>query len=599
MKTKITFVVIGMVTAIILTSARAATWTRKTDMPTARHWVHTCVVDRKIYAIGALQPFNQLSKVEAYDPATDTWTEKADMPTPRTWIDPSVVCGKIYVVGGESYWHGPTLAIVEAYDPTTDRWTRKADMLGSRSGFSTSAVNGKLYVMGGSDYDYGPDVSTVEMYDPVTDAWTRKADMPTARLIPNTCVVDGLIYVFGGQTEEGTTAPYAAVEVYDPVTDTWARRGDMPWPRTVSSSSVVNNMIYCFGGRAVKAGVPLSTVLQYDPATDIWTAKGAMPARIAGMGTSAVGGKIYVIGGSSQLSLPFNEVLSTVWEYDTGLDAPSPDFNGNCIVESDAPSPDFNGNGIVDSADVSILVDHWHTDNELYDVAPLPFGDSFVDVQDLIFLSEHLFEEVDDPTLVAHWALDEAEGILAADSVSENGFTDGVVMGDPLWQPTGGQVNGAIQLDGVDDYIITNPILNPADGSFSIFAWVRGGAPGQVIISQADVDGQGPLESGSTWLGIDPADGRLMTGLMDIFFGPLESESVVTDGQWHHVGLVYDITTIKRHLYVDRAEVAVDVVAGVKSTAGLYIGAGQTLDASTFFSGLIDDVRIYNRVVNP
>jgi hypothetical protein len=58
---------------------------------------------------------------------------------------------------------------------------------------------------------------------------------------------------------------------------------------------------------------------------------------------------------------------------------------------------------------------------------------------------------------------------------------------------------------------------------------------------------------------------------------------------------------MKRHLYVDGAEVAVDdgFVAGVQSTAGLYIGAGQTLDASTFFSGLIDDVRIYNRVVIP
>jgi len=26
----------------------------------------------------------------------------------------------------------------------------------------------------------------------------------------------------------------------------------------------------------------------------------------------------------------------------------------------------------------------------------------------------------------------------------------------------------------------------------------------------------------------------------------------------------------------------------------LYIGAGQSLEANTFFSGLIDDVRIYN-----
>ncbi|MFC1762599.1 LamG-like jellyroll fold domain-containing protein [Planctomycetota bacterium] len=31
----------------------------------------------------------------------------------------------------------------------------------------------------------------------------------------------------------------------------------------------------------------------------------------------------------------------------------------------------------------------------------------------------------------------------------------------------------------------------------------------------------------------------------------------------------------------------------------LQIGAGNTLDPGTFWSGLIDDVRIYDRVVTP
>jgi len=36
-----------------------------------------------------------------------------------------------------------------------------------------------------------------------------------------------------------------------------------------------------------------------------------------------------------------------------------------------------------------------------------------------------------------------------------------------------------------------------------------------------------------------------------------------------------------------------------KSTDGLHIGASKDLDAISFFSGLIDDVRIYNRIVGP
>jgi len=40
--------------------------------------------------------------------------------------------------------------------------------------------------------------------------------------------------------------------------------------------------------------------------------------------------------------------------------------------------------------------------------------------------------------------------------------------------------------------------------------------------------------------------------------------------------------------------------AGLESSeGGLYIGAGSTLDAANFFSGLIDDIRIYNRAVTP
>jgi len=57
------------------------------------------------------------------------------------------------------------------------------------------------------------------------------------------------------------------------------------------------------------------------------------------------------------------------------------------------PMVDFNSDGIIDADDMCIMVDNWHTDNTLCDIAPLPLGDGFVDVKDLIVLSEHLFEE--------------------------------------------------------------------------------------------------------------------------------------------------------------------------------------------------------------
>ena len=254
------------------------------------------------------------------------------------------------------------------------------------------------------------------------------------------------------------------------------------------------------------------------------------------------------------------------------------------------PLVDFNGDGKVDAADVCIMIEHWLTDYPLCDIGPMPWGDGIVDVQDLIVLAEHLFE---DYRLVGHWALDEEQGSIAYDSA---GRYDADLHGAPLWQPSGGKVTGALQFDGIDDYVSTPFILNPAKGSFSISAWIKGSAPGQVVISQRDV-GRDP---GNTWLLADASYGRLMTRLMHPPFPPLVSESVITDDQWHHVGLVYDIVGLHRYLYVDGTEAVKDsdFVGGEGSDGGLYIGADKTLDAASFFSGLVDDVRIYNNVLS-
>jgi hypothetical protein len=256
------------------------------------------------------------------------------------------------------------------------------------------------------------------------------------------------------------------------------------------------------------------------------------------------------------------------------------------------PIVDFNGDGIVDSADICMMIDYWGTDEPLYDIAPLPFGDGIVDVQDLILLSEHLFEEILPPELVAYWKFDEIEGVIAYDVAGDK---DGFLFGDPVWRPAEGKKDGALQFDGINDYVISVCDLDPADGPFSVFAWIKGGAPGQVIISQADSTG-----SSETWLGIDAASGCLMTGLVPPPVGrfipqPLGSQAVITDDQWHHIGFVWDYSY--RSLYVDGIEVTKDTnaLAPLKySNGGLYIGTSKILDAGTFFSGLIDDVRIYD-----
>ncbi|MHC4165782.1 MAG: LamG-like jellyroll fold domain-containing protein [Planctomycetota bacterium] len=252
------------------------------------------------------------------------------------------------------------------------------------------------------------------------------------------------------------------------------------------------------------------------------------------------------------------------------------------------PIVDLSGDGIVDSADMCMIVDHWGEDYSLCDIGPMPWGDGIVDVQDLIVLAGHIGKEVYDPTLIAHWALDETEGMFVADSVGGN---DGYALGDPVWLPDGGRVDGALEFDGVDDFISAPAVLNPADGPFSVLAWVKGGAAGQAIIA---------TPGGPDWLSLDPVTGHLMTELAsagrDSSF--LLSETTITDGNWHRIGLVWD--GLHRTLVVDGVAVAEDTQNGLQNAAGgLYIGTGKAMAPGTFFSGMIDDVRIYNRAINP
>jgi len=193
--------------------------------------------------------------------------------------------------------------------------------------------------------------------------------------------------------------------------------------------------------------------------------------------------------------------------------------------------------------------------------------------------------------LLAHWALDEASGRVASDSVG--GF-DGFLMGGPIWQPSAGKVGGALDFDGSNDVVVTDFVLDPADGPFSVFAWIRGGAYGGVILSQEGSAG------GADWLLADAA-GRLKTSLTGSTGGrelSLSSAKNIVDGRWHEVGFVWD--GANRTLYVDGVAVAEDGQTQLRgSTGGLNIGAGKDLDADTFWSGLIDEVRIYNRAGTP
>jgi len=77
------------------------------------------------------------------------------------------------------------------------------------------------------------------------------------------------------------------------------------------------------------------------------------------------------------------------------------------------------------------------------------------------------------------------------------------------------------------------PIPKLTDRPFCVFAWVIGGIPGQAVLSQS---------GGVNWLCAEPSKGYLMTELKSSGRDscPLISETVITDSDWHRIGLAWD-----------------------------------------------------------
>lgn len=211
--------------------------------------------------------------------------------------------------------------------------------------------------------------------------------------------------------------------------------------------------------------------------------------------------------------------------------------------------------GRIDDFDVAVLLDQWHADSRL----------------------------------AAHWKLDEREGSIAHDSI---GDWDAIIEGNPEWRPLAGKIAGALELDGIDDYAWTSVMVNPAESSLSVFVWLKGNAPGRGIMSHSDNAG-----IGVNWLAINQ-DGGLLTGLKSNLRSSqtLQSDLIVTDGQWHQVGMVWNRNTQIRTLYVDKMVIAQDQApqGNLNSAEGnLFFGAAASLDPNGFWLGLIDDIRIY------
>lgn len=193
--------------------------------------------------------------------------------------------------------------------------------------------------------------------------------------------------------------------------------------------------------------------------------------------------------------------------------------------------------------------------------------------------------------LVGYWKLDDENqngAILDCSGQSNHGiafnFTDGYGLSIDIPMVSTGNI-GSRSFDGIKSviYISTNPISS--NGTISL--WIN------------------TLDAGSSYRGLVVKPGALGLFLYNNSIGFWDwktalfknSGVMLNDGTWHHIAFSFQSGisggTI---IYVDGAPILITPFSMTTQTGVLTIGGAGS---NQFFQGLIDDIRLYQRILTP
>jgi hypothetical protein len=195
------------------------------------------------------------------------------------------------------------------------------------------------------------------------------------------------------------------------------------------------------------------------------------------------------------------------------------------------------------------------------------------------------------PSLVAAYAFNEGSGSTAADA-SGTGNT-GTIAG-ATW--AAGKFDQALAFNGTSSWVTVagSSSLNLTTG-MTLEAWVRPTAaapdwtaavikerPGGLAYALYAADGAGKPPAG--YINQDGADVHAT--------GP----AVLPLNTWTHLAATYDGSTIR--LYVNGSQVASTARTGAITTSTSPLRIGGDSVWGEYFTGLIDEVRVYNRALS-
>lgn len=210
--------------------------------------------------------------------------------------------------------------------------------------------------------------------------------------------------------------------------------------------------------------------------------------------------------------------------------------------------------------------------------------------------------------IIAHYTFDETSGTTAADS-SARGAAGNATLVNAAGNSTSwvtGQIGGAIDLDGTDDYFHALDPVTSSLTTFSISTWIQrdGGTGFQTLIST-----WGSTTTGSY---IFAVNGNNLQNYLngDAALTVATTTNPITTGtNWYHVVMTYDGVADLHKLYLNGGLVATATGATVPSSMNAgnnFMGIGAKLNDTNnspgtppgYFTGKIDDLSMWNETLS-
>ncbi len=197
-----------------------------------------------------------------------------------------------------------------------------------------------------------------------------------------------------------------------------------------------------------------------------------------------------------------------------------------------------------------------------------------------------------DSGLAGYWKLDDGSGTSATDS-STNGSA-GTLTNGPNW--TTGQIGGAVDLDGTDDYVDVGLSAISSPNALTLSVWAKFGSNRDAVGHPLFGNVNGQSGSGGQAFYVDNAGTYNIGGFAGV--SALSTNTITPSlDTWYHLVDTFDGVTEK--IYVNGALIA----SGAGSTTqasenNVMLGRHVGSSGSTYLDGTVDEARVYKRALS-